>query len=271
MILPKMYKSFSSIADNILKEDWRSLSKNDLLNLYIDNETDNNLREGYIAAIFCRYWNAINKYYQSSKGSVIVEDCFEWLTHAILYALEHRKWRDPESSLYNDPAGPDKALNICIASTRSIFYQSNNNNNRKINFGLESIERLEEENLSNILPADTSFESDFSNNLFLKDLVVQRFKKEKEIQGLIIDGIINGNVFENIDGNICFSKKKLVKHLRSLNNNCISYISKNYNVCQKKVAQACEEIKNMLSNKLYKIIDYTLMVLLKVFKETHSI
>ena len=271
MILHETYQNFSKVADNI--PNWRLMSKNDLLNLYIDHENDINMKEYYISAIFCRYWGAISKYYATSRGSVSVEDCFEWLSHAILYALEHRKWKDPTSSLYGDPAGPDKAVNICISSTRNIFYQSSNNDNRKINFGLESIQRLQDEDLSCLLPADDSFDSDYSNTLFYRDIVSERFKKDRDIQGLIIDGIMNGDVFdkESKSDPLKFSKKKLVKHLRNINGACIKYISNTYNVGEKKVSTACQEVKKMLSPKLYKLIDCTLVSLSKTLEQTYEL
>ena len=52
-----------------------------------------------------------------------VEDCFEWLTHAILYALDHRKWKDPNSSLFNDPLGPDKERYEAFKLILILFFQ----------------------------------------------------------------------------------------------------------------------------------------------------
>lgn len=267
MILQNYYNNFSSVADNIA--NWRSLSKNELLNLYLEHEHDKNLKESYISAILCRYWGAINKYYKSSKNSASVEECFEWLTHAIMYALEHRKWKDPNSKLFDDPSGPDKVVNRCIASTRNIFYQANNNDNRKINFGLESIQRLQDDNLSYVLPSVDGFDTDCVNNIFFKDLVKEKFDNGKYIQGLIIDGILNANVFEKDkeSNTIQFSKKKLAKHLRSFDDRTIDIISVNYKIDREIISEISAEMKKMLGTKLYKIIDYTLVGLSKVFKQ----
>lgn len=263
MILQKIYNNFSSVADNIA--NWRSLSKNELVNLYIDNESNETLRESYIAAIFCRYWNAINNYYRTSKNSVCVEDCFEWLSHAILYALKHRKWRDPKNPLYTDPSAPDKVINRCIASTRKIFYQSNNNDNRKINFGLDSIEKIEEDKLSYILPSEKSFEIDCLDSITYKKIIIDKFQNNS-IQALVIDGILNGDVFEHNkeERYVTFSRRKLARHLKNLDYKYIKHISNLYNIEEQKITETSIEIKKMLGTKLYKIIDYTLVSLSKV-------
>jgi len=60
-------KIHESVADRI--ENWRTIDKNELVRSYEKYETNPYLKEGYVAAIMCRYWGAIKKYYAKSHAS----------------------------------------------------------------------------------------------------------------------------------------------------------------------------------------------------------
>lgn len=257
MVLSSYYKMLENVADGL--PNWRNVSKNDLLNSYIDHEQNPLLKEMYMAAIMCRYWGAISKYYMSSRNSISLEDCFEWLSHAIIYALEHRKWKDPNNKLYNDPSGPDKVVNRCIISTRQIFYQASNSDSRKVNFGLESIENLEEQNLSYALPVD---HNDEAADLSLKALIRKYFKSSYPAYSFIIDGIVNGDVFDTTKGND-FNKRKLAKHLRYINDQYCGIFAKNYELAYDKVKEESQIFNHISSLRLYKLIDQALCLIKK--------
>ena len=73
-MLEQEYKTLYTAASSI--PNWQTMNKNDLINAYIDNEEDEKLRNSYFAAIMCRYWKNIFKYYAQSKNSgFTVEDC----------------------------------------------------------------------------------------------------------------------------------------------------------------------------------------------------
>ena len=261
MILSNYFKSFEKTAEII--PDWRKKSKNDLLNEYIDHEENKQLREAYMAAIMCRYWGAINKYYQASYKSATKEDCFEWLTHAIMYALKHRKWRDPNNKLYNDPKAPDKVVNRCIASTRHIYYQAMNNDNKKLNFGLESLENLEENDLSYLIPPAEESSDTMISNIFLKDIIKNKLNssEDKMLEGLILDGIANGDVFTLDNEHISFNTKRLVKHLNHIDDKYCQILSDMYGVDSSKLSEISSYICKIPNYKLYKKIDSTLAFL----------
>ena len=52
-MLEQEYKTLYNAASSI--PNWQTMNKNDLINAYIDNEKDENLRNSYFAAIMCRY------------------------------------------------------------------------------------------------------------------------------------------------------------------------------------------------------------------------
>ena len=166
-MLEDVRQSYLSFAKTI--KGWDTMDKNVLANLYIKNENDENLRNSYFSALMCIYWYAIGKYYSESKNSVDIEDCYEWLIHAMTYALKNRKWTDPTNKLYSDPNGPDKVINRCIASTRQIFYQASNTAKRRVNFQCDSIDRQLE---------DLEIYSYFADIIIIPDV---RFEKEIEV------------------------------------------------------------------------------------------
>lgn len=255
MILSNYYKICSKVADVI--PDWRTKNINDLINDCIRYESDATMHQGCVAAVYCRKWPSIGKYYFISKGSATPEDCFEWLGHAVMYALEHRKWLDPNSSLYGDPNGPDKVLNRCIISTRHIYYQANNNDNRKINFGLESLQNLEEEELSYVIPPSDVSGDSIMEHFYIKEMIRSKFNSNHPMQSFVLDGIVNGSVFDSDkDGKTTvFSKRKLAKHLRNIDERYCKLFSVMYNVDETQAKDTVQDIKSLSGLKLYKIID----------------
>lgn len=221
-MLDSYKKQYEKCADLNVKEDWRKMNKNALVNRYIEVEKNPVLANAYMSAIICRYWGAINKYYNSSYNSVDKFTCHDWLVQAILRAIKKRKWLEPDNKLYGDPNGPDKVINRCIMSERLGFFQSSNTFKRKQNYGNESIEKLQEENpdAPNI-PCYDPNELD-EGTISIKQLVSSSFDNKDYTTAFLIDGIINYGVFEKEKTNTgditsIFNEKKLMRHLRALN------------------------------------------------------
>lgn len=88
-MLEEIRASYIKTANTI--KGWRELDKNTLLNLYIDNEHDEFLKNGYFAAIVIKYWSAIGKYYSDSKNSVNIEECYDWFDSCTHVRFEKQK------------------------------------------------------------------------------------------------------------------------------------------------------------------------------------
>ena len=254
-MLSEIKHSFINCANII--PDWRTESIQQLSNNYIQYEkTDPILKDAYFAALMCRYWSAIDKYYMQSQPVASAEDCFEWLTHALLYALEHRKWLDPTSNIYDDPNGADKVINRCIKSTRLIFYDNSNKDKRKIQAVTFSLNELCEQN------GDSSFPTDYIENSpdinIGKELIKDAFIKRNYFDCFMIDGIINADTTDYYIENYnrynvysIFSIKKLVKHLKQLDDSYCNLISRRFNLDNKIMATNAKEIRQLSSQRLY--------------------
>lgn len=141
-MLDEIKKTYLQYANNI--QNWKTMNKNELANLYIDNEHDDLKRNWYFSALMLRYWNVVLKFIRDSKFLHLDDDDFtSWLSESISIALKYRRWRDPSFSISKDPNGPDKIINRCIFSTRMRYYQYYNWSSRCINYGPASFESID--------------------------------------------------------------------------------------------------------------------------------
>ena len=264
-MLEDIYHNYEEQANKII--DWRKTDRNSLINDCIKHEADE-LYTNYFSAIVCRYWHNIFQLYNKSHGSVTIEECYGWLIDAILYALKHRSWMNPSKAVYNDPNGPDKVFNRCIKSSRLIFYQAANSDNRRINFTTLSTDQLFEEY------ADAPFPAIADKNIALAEdsarLVIEdSFKKKDYFTALMVNCIVYGDVFDtlkNSDGSIhlSFNKKKLLRSMRRLNSKTfVNNFSNNFSVDKKEVEVAVSSCTDLPQWKLLSSVNRNLNLLRK--------
>lgn len=272
-MLEEIRASYIKTANTI--KGWRELDKNTLLNLYIDNEHDEFLKNGYFAAIVIKYWSAIGKYYSDSKNSVNIEECYDWLIHALMYALRNRKWRDPDSAISKDINGPDKIVNRCIASTRQIFYQASNTSKRRANYQADSIERqieafgdgaavlsVCEDTVSNKYNGASAIveqfilRKDYVSAIISDQIAFQdNFKQEKEKEEKsFLNELGENETQEYYKYSYLFDERKLVKSIKKLNMSYLIYFCSVYKLDQDMIASYMEKLKNSSSNVLYRLI-----------------
>lgn len=268
MALEEIKNTFEIYANYI--NGWKTMNKNELVNLYIKNEEDEFSRECYYAAIILRYWGNIGKYYKTSMNSFDIEDCYEWLISAINYALDKRKWLEEGNKLFNDPQGPDKVINRCIFSERQIHYQASNTDKRRVNFTTASIDKQKEkfrdhykcEALDEQEGKLIKSESDIISEISCSDIVKDYIKKDNMIEALVVDAICYQDVFNKvkIDKNSFkneFSERKLVKHLNEIDDSFMNYFVNKYCINKSDeniLLSAISNIKTQNNIKMYKTI-----------------
>ena len=304
---------YEKVADKI--PNWRKKSKSELMNGYVRAETfDKSLAEAYLSAIMCKYWSILPKYYYNKSHSekLYIEDCYDWFTHAVIYALEHKAWTKPyvtkvdkktgdkiqvRNELYDNPEGPNIAMNQCLASARLVFYQSANNSVRKINYKTASLDQLFEDKNDSFLNSDSFISEDNTFQLNLKSFIKHCFETHKEIYAVIADAIINCDSYEykKIFDKTCvcdeddvvikevteenkkdltwyekrhlqrfykntvdFSKKKLVKNLKHIDENYVALVAKTFGLSVEKLLPAYKDIKRTKYDDMFKIVDKAL-------------
>ncbi len=245
-MLHDYYLLYSDQADTI--PNWRKANKNDLCNQYLD-ESDEYKKSAYMAAIVCRYWQALTASYGKSFMSASEEDAYDWFIEAILYALSHAVWRDPMSKLYNDPNGPDKAINKKIKCARLTYFQQHNRYNRKINHEVESLDKIYAELGDSCVPSivDTNEEFDCTS------LVRGQLSQHNYFFALVIDLILNSDVFttEHV-----FDSGKLVKQIKGLDDRYFKYFAKTYNWSYAKVESEFGRLKKISKSTLLNEFEY---------------
>lgn len=225
------YRKLCETAANQIP-GWKELSKNDLCRLCVANEDNPQLYNAYFAAIQCKYWSLIAKYHSSCGGLVEPETCRDWLIDTIMYALEHRRWEDEDSTIYNDPNGPDKAINTKMKCMKINQYQYSNRKKRKDAFGTVSLDELSEMfNDSNTGLLDTTSD-DSRQEMDIKEFIKSLFQKKDYFMAYMLDAILNANVFEDDRSSYTtvFSAKRLSKFMRRLTDDYCLQFAERYEV-----------------------------------------
>ena len=121
------YNLFLEQAENI--NDWRSMTKSELVNKYVEHEDDQDdfYKNAYMSAIICRYWPKIQRFYKATPVISTYEEIYDILINSILRAIKARRWLDKDSTIYEDPNGPDKAINRTMMCERLNFLIYKNN------------------------------------------------------------------------------------------------------------------------------------------------
>lgn len=239
---------------------WKSMDKNELCRAYTKFENDPVLRDAYLSAIICRYWNLIPKFYNISKNLAEPLDCYNWLIDAILYALKHRRWEDDDASIAKDPKGPDKMINRCMKSSRLTYYQFCNRKKRRKEYQIVSIDELKETMNSDAIDIE-----DTDANIDLDDLDIiycirDIFNRKEYFLAFSLDCVLNESVFDTAEtGEITFNIKKLAKAFRSIDEDYLKRFSSKYDLDYDNVYQAAILAKNVPQAKLIHKLEETLL------------
>ena len=262
-------KAYDKCADII--PNWRIMNKNDLVNKYIDIEQDPRLANAYMSAIIVRYWGALSKYKLLSYKSISEQEIYhDWLVQAILRAIKHRKWKDPNNKLYNDPNGPDKVINRCIISERLIWFQGANTHKRKQNFNMESIEHIEEDTENNTPIPTYESEEMSAGNMDVSNLITNAFDNKEYVMAFMVDGIVNSNVFDSLkdeNGKPCikFNEKKLLRHMNTLKPEYSKIFAQMFNKPIKTVEEAILDCNKLSNNRMKTAIKKNMKKLQKIY------
>jgi len=116
-----------------------------------------------------------------------LEDTYQWVVDGILYALQHRKWLDPNNKLYTDPDGPDKVINRKIKCIRINHLISENRDKRKVHVNLLSLDSFEDSD--NFVG---EYEKQYDS---ISDLVCSLCDDNKIFQAVLVDVISDGTCF----------------------------------------------------------------------------
>lgn len=234
-MLEDVYKAYARKAGEI---DWKKYNQNELFRKYIEHE-QGELAEAFFAGIVCRYWGYAGRVFVQCNRHIPFEECLDCIIDAIRYVVKKRVWEDFNSTLYNDPTGPDKAMHIAMKRQRSIMLSKYNAKRRLSNFNTLSIDEAHE-----------SFNDSADGLLFdlqnttdqLRTFISEYFEKEEYLNGLILDYICYSNEK--------YSDKNVIKYLKSFNAKDAEYLKHNYEIDENILKKTIFEVKQMSSEYL---------------------
>ena len=265
-MLNDLKNSYARTAQAILGDSWRDLDKNECIRGFCDSE-DSNLSDAYLSAAMYKYWHLIDSYTNQGSGAYDAEIVYDWLTHSMQYAKKHQPWKNG-GNLDGQWNGPDKAINIYMKSMRQGFYQWSNSKKRAAEFTqtLSLDKMVEDTGDANLYePADYSQEL-VPETIAIKSLIKKTFDSQNYMGSFIIDGIINGGVFDVEKGSdnyfySQFNKRKLSKHLKHLDDAYCTMFAKTYGLDPKVVIEAKNQCSTLSSARVYTLIKHTLQKL----------
>ena len=265
-MLGEIYNSCYETANSL--RDWQKLNKNDIANLYLDNRYTE-MGNIYGAALLCKYWYKVGLIWKNNKKAMTQEDCYEIVWDGIEKAMDYAAWRNPENSLYQDPNGPDKAINVCIDSVRKVYYTFTNRDKRKVHYGsfTSSMDEFADE-----YDDFTGDLSDFYIDEYYQDIgafhvssLIDTFVRTNKLaEAIIIDNIcFNDSTTRDSSGcAIVYNERKLVSELHLLDDDGYSeYFADKYGVSINDVKECLKRINNLSYNLLHKLINRTLYMI----------
>lgn len=255
------YKELCRTAASSI-DGWENLSKNDLCRAYVQNKGNLDLQNAYISAIMYRYWNLIGKYYYQSANCASPEECYGWLVDSVACCVNLAAWENPNSSIYNDPNGPDKVINRCMKCARLTYYQFINRKKRRDSFGILSIDELKElYGNGTPEPSDPDQEFDVSQTM-IDDYVFQQFMRKNYFVSFLIYFIIYENVFDivSVDGEKQseFSIRKMCKLMNTIDDDMLHSFASHNDLSIDDVRKAHEYVKLISPSNMRKKITQTL-------------
>lgn len=245
-----------------LVDGWEQLSKNDLCRKYVENKDNPTLQNAYFSAIMYRYWNLISKYYYMSCNVATPEDCYEWLEDSVYGCLKATSWDRADSSIYRDPNGPDKVINRCMKCARLTHYQFINRKKRKNNFGMLSLDELQEMFGNDTAePSDVSFE-DEAANIMIYEYIRSAFLRKDYFLCFMLDCIDSGQVFDTCveDSKLysVFNIKRLIRAMSHIDDKYLTRFAKKYDLDLDIVTHGFSYVKGVNTAQLKKKIQFRL-------------
>jgi hypothetical protein len=179
---------------------------------------------------------------------------------AIQYALSHRRWEDPDSSIYNDPNGPDKVINRIMKCTKVNLFQYVNRKKRKDAYKIKSLDAISELVNDNTMEI-VDREDELKNlNIDFKMIIKNTFLLKDYFMAYMIDCILNENVFYYSKEKSCyeFNIKKLSRVICNIDESYCVRFADTYELDREDVIKTLKYFDKLNSNKLLYKIEYSL-------------
>lgn len=246
-MLDDIKECYANVADASYP-GWQKIDRNDLCRQYIDLQSEDQ-KGGCLAAIICKFWPIASKnYYGQLVKIASEEDCYTWLINGIMYVLDHHIWTDPNNQLYQDPKAPEKAINVNVQSEKINFFVSCKRAKRKINYNHYSLESLQEDSSDDYyLPTNDNY--DYITDK-LKEKILTFYNQKDYFSAFVVDCIARVDFTIKDQDYSQFSKNKLKRYLRSLDDSYAAYFAREYNLVEQEVKDNLKYVTDISSDRV---------------------
>lgn len=243
--------------------NWKSLSQIELADKYKEGGP---LAESYLSAQIVKFWNIIDRTLYKDRGLYDESEAYDWYISAILYAMKHRPWENPESTIYQDPKAIEKILNMHVKCLRANWFQASNRYKRQINHDAGSLEAIKEDYFEGYQtpPEELVTEIDISSHI---KLVQDCYKNGQYLLALIIDILINDVLILMKNPDDQYLVKTVKKCIQSLPEDYITTFSSTYEIPEKDVKDKFNNILKMSDAKLKSSIETYIYKLRQILKK----
>lgn len=201
----------------------------------------------------------MERFYYKSKSSTTPEEAYDWLVRAALYTLEKRMWENPNASIYQDPNGPDKVMNIMIKSSRLSHYERTNTQKRKDGVLALSLDALEEEG-DFTLPL---YEDDSILKIEdpVRSIILNSFNRKDYFTSFMVYNIAFQDVFKKSPHGYVFNQKRLNSLMRRTGDAECLMFSEQFNLPLEDVKTASKTFTGLSNATVYRAIKRNLSIL----------
>lgn len=162
----------------------------DICESYLSTD-DDYLKSAYVSVLILRYWSKINTYYYKSLSLHIEDvDALYWVMESIVKVLNAHVWKDPNSTLFNDPDAFEKAFNVRLSCARYTDYQASNRLKRQNGHNVLSLNQIQEGFNDLFVVKDDASVLSF-RDIEAYELVKFFFSRKDYFKSFLIDGIIS--------------------------------------------------------------------------------
>ena len=258
-----------------LVKPYEQYSIDELADAYCDavdsgNET---LKDIYISALILRFWYTIDKMYTSNTvaPSLEHEDFFWWLYEAIEYACKYRGWRDTSKKL-----NAQQCINKCIDTIKlQKYYDMRLDKKKTVNFTVSMDAPIggdgddAAKTIADMLESEECWDDHSKDDVIL--LVQNYINRNKIIEAIMIDNIAFNDVQRYYKKTIKTDTSKyteyssefwpyrLVQIVSKLSGSYKQEFMSKYKISEEKLDAVLGVIDRANNQKLYKLLDKTLV------------
>lgn len=258
-----------------LVKPYEQYSIDELADAYCDavdsgNET---LKDIYISALILRFWYTIDKMYTSNTvaPSLEHEDFFWWLYEAIEYACKYRGWRDTSKKL-----NAQQCINKCIDTIKlQKYYDMRLDKKKTVNFTVSMDAPIggdgddAAKTIADMLESEECWDDHSRDDVIL--LVQNYINRNKIIEAIMIDNIAFNDVQRYYKKTIKTDTSKyteyssefwpyrLVQIVSKLSGSYKQEFMSKYKISEEKLDAVLGVIDRANNQKLYKLLDKTLV------------